>query len=281
MNRSFQSSIIVLLLLFYVAPLWTRENSSADGHYNSLDAGLEERKPSTRAEKVYTLEQIERLRRAVSPRYIRVMDWRGYKRDGKVLTRGILFTYAGYRAGRVYLAGDFNNWKMIQLRRNQRGVYYHILPVREIEAGVRIKDYKYKFLVDVIWTQDPTHPNILDDGLGGYLSTFYLEREDTPRHITVRVLKEARQREDRLVEFAIYLPDVENLSIVGNFNHWNPEHDLLTKGEDGIFRLRLRLKPGEYVYKYVADGRWIVDPFNENTRYDLQIDELCSFLSLI
>lgn len=248
--------------------------------YNSLDAGLEESQDSGRREQVYSLENLERLRRSVSPRYVRVMDWRNYKRNGKMMVRGILFTYQGYRSRRVFLAGDFSNWKLIPMRRNPRGVFYHILPVREIERGERLKNYRYKFLVDGIWNHDPSHPNTRADGLGGSLSLFHLEREDVPRQITVRVLKEDLPREDKLVEFAIYLPEVENLSIVGNFNHWNPEHDLLVKGEDGIFRLRLRLKPGEYVYKYVADGRWMVDPFNPDTRYDRKIDELCSFLNL-
>jgi hypothetical protein len=42
----------------------------------------------------------------------------------------------------------------------------------------------------------------------------------------------------------------------------------------------LRLRPGGYVYKYVADGKWMLDKFNEETRYHRGIGELCSFLEL-
>ncbi len=282
--KSYGLKIYALLLLFYVAPTLARENSlpsgTATGSYNSRDVGLEDNFDTGRSEPVYNLEHLERLRRAVSPRYVRVMDWSHYRASGQMLLRGILFTYEGYRAQKVFIAGDFSNWKLIPMRRNQRGVYYHVLPVREIEAGNRLKDYSYKFLVDGIWNHDPSHPNTRDDGLGGYVSRFHLEKEDVPRQISVRILKEVRTGADRLVEFAIYLPNIENLALVGNFNAWNPEHDLPVKGPDGIFRLRLRLKPGEYVYKYVADGRWMVDPFNPDTRFDPQIGELCSFLSI-
>lgn len=122
--------------------------------------------------------------------------------------------------------------------------------------------------------------NYVDDGLGGVISEFNLDREDINRLATVRVLSEGRRMNERLVEFAIYLPDVENLSLVGNFNDWNPEHDLLVKGQDGIFRLRLRLRPGEYVYKYIADGRWVLDPYNPETRFHETLDELCSYIKL-
>ena len=54
----------------------------------------------------------------------------------------------------------------------------------------------------------------------------------------------------------------------------------MSKGRDGIFRLRLRLRPGGYAYKYVADGKWMLDRFNENARYHQGIGELCSFLDL-
>lgn len=252
------------------------------GGYNSEDAGLEDPLETGRDEQLYTLEQLETLRRAVGPRYVRVLNYRHYAGAGEYIQKGVLFTYAGYRAERVRIAGDFNNWSPAPMHRNKMGVYYVVLPVREIEAGERILSYKYKFLVDGIWTHDPENKTRRDDGLGGYLSVFQLERPDVNRQIAVRVLKEGRRggSEERLVEFAIYMPDAENLSLVGDFNNWNPEHDLLTRGDDGIFRLRLRLRPGSYHYKYVADGRWILDQYNEETRYHTGIRTLVSFLRI-
>ena len=251
------------------------------GGYSSRDAGSEQ---APTGDRVYPMHRLETLRRAVAPRYVRVLDWKQYGQTQKIENAGILFTYADYRADRVLLAGNFSNWQPIAMRRNKKGVYYHILPIREIEGGVRFNTrdyvYRYKFLADGIWTHDPTNKNRVDDGLGAYASEFRPAGEAVPRSITVRTLREARSGEERLVEFAIYLPDTKNLALVGTFNRWNPEHDLPIKGEDGVFRLRLRLKPGEYAYKYIADGRWIMDSFNPQTRYFGEIGELCSHIKI-
>lgn len=250
-----------------------------EGGYNSSDAGLEDDQ-SDQQERVHTQHQLETLRRAVPPRYVRVLDYSQAPQTRRILVRGILFTYYGYRSRSVLLAGDFNNWQRIAMRRNRNGVYYYILPVREIEYGQRVDRYRYKFLVDNIWTADPTTRNREDDGLGGLVSVFLLDRVDVNRQATVRVLREQRSGDERLVEFAIYMPRARNISLVGNFNNWNPENDIMERGADGIFRLRLRLRPGGYLYKFVADGRWVLDTYNEDTRYQRDIGELASFLEL-
>ncbi len=287
-SRLLPSGLVFFLILAAVPePRFAQTAEDASewaGAYNSEDAGLEEPLDTGRRKQVYTLQNIETLRRAVRPRYVRVLNPRHYASGDSgyrsYLQKGILFTYASYRSRRVFLSGDFSNWGNIPMRRNEMGVFYHILPVRELEAGRIIEAYRYKFLVDGIWTADPTHPNTEDDGLGGSLSVYYLDDIDVNRLATVRVLKEREPSFERLVEFAIYLPDAENLSLVGEFNNWNPEHDFMTKGEDGVFRLRMRLRPGGYVYKFVADGKWILDKYNEETRYHEILGELCSFLEI-
>lgn len=248
------------------------------GGYNSKTGGLEERY-GPRA-KIYTEQQLERLKRAVSPRYVRVLGLKGYSKGEKMLNRGIFFSFSGYQNRKIFLAGDFNNWNLIPMKRNKRGVYYFILPVREVENGRRITKYEYKFLVDGVWMNDPVHKNQMDDTLGGYVSVFELEQEDVNRQATVRIIRENGPGLESLVEFAIYLPNVENLALVGNFNNWNPQHDLPVKGQDGTYRLQMRLRPGQYYYKYIADGRWLLDLHNPETRYHSIMEELCSYLNL-
>ncbi len=286
-RRRFSRGLLAVAgLLFLILPpgLTAQGDGFVDdwvGGYNSVEAGLEDALDTGRRKRAYSLHNIETLRRAVRPRYVRIVNSRHYAGGGgEYLQKGILFTFASYRSRKVYLSGDFNNWGLIPMRRNRMGVFYHVLPVREIELGERIERYQYKFQIDGIWTHDPSHPNRREDGLGGYVSEYLLDDVDVDRQISVRVLKEREPNAERLVEFAIYLPGVENLSLVGDFNNWNPEHDLMRKGRDGVFRLRLRLRPGEYVYKYVADGKWMLDKFNENARYHQGIDELCSYLDL-
>jgi hypothetical protein len=50
--------------------------------------------------------------------------------------------------------------------------------------------------------------------------------------------------------------------LAGNFNSWNPsDPKFLLKAEpDGMWSITVKLAPGTYQYKFVADGQWIKDP---------------------
>jgi 1,4-alpha-glucan branching enzyme len=47
--------------------------------------------------------------------------------------------------------------------------------------------------------------------------------------------------------------------LAGEFNGWDPSRKRMSKYRDGSFRARLSLQPGEYQYKFVADGAWVPD----------------------
>ena len=82
------------------------------------------------------------------------------------------------------------------------------------------------------------------------------------------------------MEFAIYLPKVRNLTLVGSFNNWNPEHDPMLAEGNGMFRRKIKLEAGEYIYKFIAEGKWMLDKYNSETRFDPNIQELGSFLKV-
>lgn len=51
--------------------------------------------------------------------------------------------------------------------------------------------------------------------------------------------------------------------LAGNFNSWNPsDPKFLLKNDspDGMWSITVKLAPGTYQYKFVADGQWIKDP---------------------
>lgn len=267
-----QKAIVCLFVLLLSGQL----HAEWVGSYDS--EALEEGEKQSR---VYSLETIERLRRSLSPRYVRVLDFR----NRGVLQKGILFTCEALQARELSLAGDFSGWKPLPMKRNKNGVFYYILPVREIEGGSRVLTYRYKFQSRGLWFHDARNEYKADDGLGGYVSLFELESEDINRQVSFRVIREAGQRRDRLVEFAIHEKalsgalrrgGVRNVAIVGDFNGWNPDHDWLERGADGVFRLRMRLRPGEYSYQLIVDGNWVRDPYNPETRRHSQVQDLVS-----
>jgi cyclomaltodextrinase / maltogenic alpha-amylase / neopullulanase len=56
---------------------------------------------------------------------------------------------------------------------------------------------------------------------------------------------------------------VERVLVTGSFNNWNKENDRLidTKGT-GTYELTLPMEPGNYIYKFIVDGKEIIDPVN-------------------
>jgi 1,4-alpha-glucan branching enzyme len=64
----------------------------------------------------------------------------------------------------------------------------------------------------------------------------------------------------RKIQFKFYAPDANNVSLVGDFNSWNPTKKQMKKNEKGEWLTRAVLAKGEYQYKYVVDGEWKNDP---------------------
>lgn len=66
------------------------------------------------------------------------------------------------------------------------------------------------------------------------------------------------------VEFKLFAPEAQNVSVAGSFNGWSPEAFRLRKGRDGHWKGQTNLKRGRYEFRFVVDGRWESDPTREN-----------------
>lgn len=55
----------------------------------------------------------------------------------------------------------------------------------------------------------------------------------------------------------------KKIFLAGNFNEWKPDNPqyLMTADATGAYTITVKLPPGTYQYKFVADGQWIKDPF--------------------
>ncbi len=80
----------------------------------------------------------------------------------KVVDEGIKFTYYDPNAGKVFLAGSFNNWSTTQtpMNKNQEGTWSTTL---NLDPG----EHEYKFVVDGAWITDMENPNTKSDPYGG------------------------------------------------------------------------------------------------------------------
>jgi predicted carbohydrate-binding protein with CBM48 len=89
-------------------------------------------------------------------------------------------------------------------------------------------------------------------------------REDDPYPLaTTTAVKGAPAPGDaRPVYLRLDAPASSQVSVVGDFNDWDPSATPLTLvGKGGIWVVELRLKPGRYHYTFLIDGRrWQGDP---------------------
>jgi hypothetical protein len=150
------------------------------------------------------------------------------------LGKPYLFKLNGFQnANRVMLAGSFNKWREFEFAMNKTPDGWQ-LPFY-LGAG----NHEYKFKVDGKWISDPANPMTSPSSGNSYL---IIEPNYTFR---LKGLKDAK---------AVYL--------AGNFNQWDPKAYAMKKeGDDWIFPVHLSV--GKHRYKFVVDGKWIIDPNNK------------------
>ena len=66
----------------------------------------------------------------------------------------------------------------------------------------------------------------------------------------------------RTVQFVLFAPDAKSVSLVGDFNDWDPSATpLLISRTGGVWSTAVPLGPGRHRYAFVVDGtRWLADP---------------------
>lgn len=65
--------------------------------------------------------------------------------------------------------------------------------------------------------------------------------------------------EGRTASFRFLRPSAGRVFLAGDFNGWKPGDLAMIREADGFWTATLRLAPGEYRFRYWADGQWFVD----------------------
>lgn len=149
------------------------------------------------------------------------------------------FSIQGYpKAQKVFIAGSFNHWNQKELRMVRfNGIWTLNMYLRE-------GTHAYKFIIDGLWITDPANKVTRPDGRGNENS--FLGIGDTLYFILKGY------------------PNAKKVVVSGNFNDWNLE-ELGMKKTAGGWQLPYVLAPGNYEYKFIVDGQWIIDPANPFT----------------
>jgi hypothetical protein len=162
----------------------------------------------------------------------------GYGNENSAVSIGTptLFRLKGYTdAKKVVLTGTFNGWNREELL------------MQKVEGGwelgyvLRPGNYEYKFIRDGKWMTDPDNPN--KTGTGAFANSVVTVNPNYTFTL-------AGHQEAHVV------------LIAGSFNGWNPGAYPMTK-QDGKWTIKVYLQPGKHTYKFIVDGKWILDPANK------------------
>jgi 1,4-alpha-glucan branching enzyme len=64
----------------------------------------------------------------------------------------------------------------------------------------------------------------------------------------------------RAVNFICNAPQAQSVSLVGDFNEWNPSVHPMNRMTDGAWLLTVELKHGHHRYAFLVDGALALDP---------------------
>ncbi len=89
---------------------------------------------------------------------------------------------------------------------------------------------------------------------------------------TEKLLVQAKEQESLVKKgavFTFYGDDAQKVEIAGDFNNWVSSTEWQMENiEKGVWARVLHLEPGKYRYKFVVDGKWMVDPRNPKIERD-------------
>lgn len=62
--------------------------------------------------------------------------------------------------------------------------------------------------------------------------------------------------------FCLKAPEAKSVYVTGSFNDWSLDENCRMAQKDGVWTLKISLKPGTYKYQFIVDGKWQEDPAN-------------------
>lgn len=179
---------------------------------------------------------------------------------------GVLFSYRAEDEAPKYVKviGDFNGWEQsYYMIKNRYGVFVFLYNETR-EKGIVLDDgrYRYRYLVDGIWINDPLNDRREHDEQGNALSYF-----DVPAPIVLLEKNPVHMKNNTYVFY--YKNDTASkVHLVGDFNNWNPYSLPMRRNKSGLWEREVDILPGSYAYILLVDGLYRKDPLGTTVVYD-------------
>ncbi|MCX6209994.1 MAG: hypothetical protein NTZ59_11015, partial [Bacteroidetes bacterium] len=147
--------------------------------------------------------------------------------------KSMLIKLKGFQnASKVFLVGSFNSWRNFELPMSKTSIDW------QINYTLGPGNFEYKFWVDGHYYNDDGE-ELSNEDAGNILV-------NNPNYtFTLNGFENAK-----------------SIQISGDFNGWAKNGYELEKN-NGKWSLKLHLSKGKHLYKYIVDGKWIIDPQNK------------------
>ncbi len=178
------------------------------------------------------------------------------KAEAPYITNGtITFSFKGTRSTQaVSLALKNENYRRFHtFERNPNGIFILTLPVPENQLTIH-----YRLIVDGLWTIDPNAQTEIDSR-GISVSKVSISQDSSMPKPGVS------RKNNGLTRFIYAGIPGERVSVIGDFNNWDPYLSELNETSPGIFEIKMFLAPGKHYYRFVVNGQEITDPANTKT----------------
>ncbi|MCL5098844.1 MAG: isoamylase early set domain-containing protein [Candidatus Omnitrophica bacterium] len=73
------------------------------------------------------------------------------------------------------------------------------------------------------------------------------------------------QNSTRSINFFHQAPSAKRVSLIGDFNKWQPEANPMQRLPDGGWFTRIDLHHGHHLYQFLVDGQPVLDPRAQGT----------------
>jgi Glycogen recognition site of AMP-activated protein kinase len=131
----------------------------------------------------------------------------------------------------VFLAGSFNQWRKYEWKMQRTTTGW------ELPIALASGNYEFKFFIEGI----------------GYLADGKASAENEPGSVFVT---------DPNHRFTLKgFQDAKQIFVAGSFNLWSPNAYPMRKDSTG-WSIDLHISKGKHLYKYIIDGKWVIDPDN-------------------
>jgi hypothetical protein len=178
-----------------------------------------------------------------------------YEDERPVKSVAAIFDHEGYTKLHLY-------------EKNKNDIFCLIYPV-----PASVSELKYRIVVDGLITDDPSNSDIETNVFGISFS-----RVEIPDNFIKPRIFNPELSKDGMIKLTYTALPGRIVSLLGDFNMWDPYANTFEEDSNGVYTIRLRVAPGRHYYYFFVNGEKRLDPNNLKRMVSDYGEEVNSFV---